>query len=83
MAAAIKSVIRRIDFEPAVFEKWLAKVQEEDNAVWQNPLTEESLAVYQNHTYTLQALTVRLALEPDSPAISSFRTQTLTVLRSR
>jgi len=83
MAAAIRSVIRRRDFEAPVFEKWLAGVQAEDAAVWEKPLTEESLATYQNHTYTLQALAVRLALEPDSPAILSFRTQILALLRTR
>lgn len=83
MAAAVLAVIRRSDYEFDSFEKWLAKVQEEDKSVWANPLTPEALARYQNHTYFLQGLAVRISLEPDSPRIAGFRKRVLEILRTR
>jgi uncharacterized protein DUF2785 len=83
MAAAIVPVIRRPSFDPATFENWLAQLEEEDKQVWANPLTLEALARYQNHTYFLQGLAVRLSLEPESPPIAGFKQRVLSILRSR
>ena len=83
MAAALLAVIRRSDYDAASFESWLAKLQEEDKKVWANPLTPETLARFQNHTYFLQALAVRISLEPDSPRIGDFRKRVLEILRTR
>jgi len=82
IAQAVLAVIRRPDFE-ADFEKWLATLEDEDKKVWASPLTPESLARYQNHTYMLQALVVHLDLEPESAKIASYRQQVLAVLRPR
>ena len=83
MAAAVLAVIRRSDYDAAAFENWLTKLQEEDKKVWANPLTPETLARYQNHTYFLQALVVRLSLEPEAPRIVDFRHRALEILRTR
>ena len=83
MAAAVLAVIRRSDYGAASFENWLAKLQEEDKKVWTNPLTPETLARYQNHTYFLQALAVRLSLESEAPRIADFRQRVLGILRNR
>ena len=83
MAAAVLAVIRRSDYEAASFEGWLAKLQDEDKKVWANPLRPETLARYQNHTYFLQALAVRISLEPDAPRIADFRKRVLEILRTR
>jgi hypothetical protein len=83
MAAAVLAVIRRSSFEVAAFESWLTRLQEEDKQVWANPLTPETLARYQNHTYFLQALAVRLALEPESPRVADFKQEVLGILRTR
>ena len=82
LATAIVSVIRRSDFEAADFAPWLAQIQEEDRDVW-TATTVESLARYQNHNYLLQALTVRLALEPNSPQMEKYRQEVLAVLATR
>jgi hypothetical protein len=83
MAAAVLAVIRRSDYDAASFDSWLAKLQDEDKKVWANPLTPETLARYQNHTYFLQALVVRISLEPDAPRIADFRKRLLAILRTR
>jgi hypothetical protein len=82
LAAATVAVIRRPEFEAAKFERWLAGLQNEDRDVW-TKITPESLARYQNHTYLLQALFTRLAVEPESPRISRFKQQVLSVVKSR
>lgn len=83
VAAAVLAIIRRSDFDAASFESWLTRLQEEDKQVWANPLTPETLARYQNHMYFLQALEVRLALEPESPRITGYSHSVLAILRTR
>jgi hypothetical protein len=82
LAAAIVSVIRRKDFDSSTFEPWLAHLDDEDRDVW-TATTVESLAHYQNHNYLLQALTVRISLEGDSPQMAAFREKVLAVLAKR
>jgi Protein of unknown function (DUF2785) len=83
LAQALLAVLRRDDFKISIFEEWLSHLREEDRNVWQRPLTPASLAIYQNHTYLLQALVVHLELEPDSERIVSVRPQVLDILRTR
>jgi len=83
MAAAVLAVIRRSDHDTISFESWLTKLQDEDKKVWANPLTPEALARYQNHTYFLQALTVRISLEPETPRIAGYKQSVLGILRTR
>jgi hypothetical protein len=83
LAAAVLAVLRRSDFDAASLESWLARLQDEDKKVWANPLTPETLARYQNHSYFLQALAVRLSLEPETPRIAYFRQRVLGILRAR
>lgn len=82
LAAAVVSVIRRSDFDASSFEPWLKHIEDEDRDVW-TVTTVESLARYQNHNYMLQALTVRLSLEPESARMADFKQRVLTVLRTR
>ena len=83
MAAAVLALIRRSDYGTASFESWLTKLRDEDKKVWANPLTPETLARYQNHTYFLQALAVRISLEPETPRIVDFKQSVLGILRTR
>jgi len=83
MAAAVLAVIRRPSFDATAFDNWLTQLQDEDKRAWANPLTPETLARYQNHTYFLQALAVRLSLEPESPRIAEFKSRVLGILRTR
>jgi len=82
LATAAVSVIRRKDFDASTFAPWLAQIQTEDRDVW-TATTIEALARYQNHNYFLQALTVRISLEPDSPEMSRYRSEVLKVLSGR
>jgi hypothetical protein len=82
LAAAVLSVIRRSDFDEGKFGNWLAGIQDEDRDVW-TKTTPEALARYQNHTYLLQALFTRLALEPDSQRTSNFKQKVLEIVKSR
>jgi Protein of unknown function (DUF2785) len=83
VAQAVVAVIRRPDFKSELFESWLARLKDEDEKTWAEPLTPQTLARYQNHTYMLQALAVRLELEPESSRITAWRQQLLTLLKSR
>jgi len=83
MAAAVLAVIRRLDYDAASFEGWLTRLQDEDKQVWANPITLETLARYQNHTYFLQGLAVRLSLEQESSRVTDFKQKVLGILRTR
>jgi hypothetical protein len=83
IAQAVLAVVRRADFATGSFETWLTRIEAADKKVWEEALTPESLARYQNHTYTLQALAVRMELEPDSIKIAALRQRMLGILRSR
>jgi hypothetical protein len=83
LAQTLLAVLRQDDFKMSVFEDWLSHLRDDDKNVWQHPLTPASLAVYQNHTYLLQALVVHLELEPDSERTISARRQVLEILRTR
>jgi len=82
LAIAVVSVIRRKDFDASTFGSWLARLQDEDRDVW-TATTPESLARYQNHNYLLEALTVRILMEPDSTRIADYRQQVVKLLRTR
>ena len=82
LAAAVIEVIRRPDFDSSAFVPWLDGIKNEDRDVW-SATTIKSLARYQNHNYMLQALTVRLSLQPDSPRLEEYRKQVLGRLRER
>ena len=81
--SAVLAVIQRAAFEPSSFESWLQRLEEEDKQVWANPLTPESLARFQNHTYFLQALSVRLELEAESAHTADLNRRVLEILRKR
>jgi hypothetical protein len=83
VAQAVVAVIRRTDFKSELFEPWLAHLKDEDEKTWAEPLTPQTLARYQNHTYMLQALAVRLELEPESSKIAAWKQQLLSLLKSR
>jgi|SRR3954447_21085120 hypothetical protein len=82
LAAAVISVIRRADFDASTFQAWLDEIDKEDRDVW-TATTPEALAHYQNHTYMLQALAVRLMLKPPSPRSTQYREKVLAILSKR
>lgn len=82
LAVAVVKVIERKDFDEATFQPWLGHIEAEDRDVW-TATTPESLARYQNHNYFLQALTVRISIEPESPQMSKYRQEVLKLLATR
>lgn len=82
LAGAVIAILRRSEFDEAEFAKWLAGIEEEDSDVW-TKTTPERLAHYQNHTYMMQALIARLALEPDSARVTNCKQKVLAVLKDR
>lgn len=83
MAAAVVAVIQLPAIGQAAVDDWLTRIDEQDKQVWANPLTTQTLAHYQNHTYFLQALAVRLSLEPNSARVSEFKDRVLGILKTR
>ena len=82
LAAAVVAVIRRNDFDASSFGSWLDAIKNEDRDVW-TATTPAALARFQNHNYVLQALAVRLSLEPESPRTAEYRQAVLDLLRKR
>jgi uncharacterized protein DUF2785 len=82
LAAAVVSVVERKDFDVSTFEPWLNAIDSEDRNVW-TATTPESLARYQNHTYMLQALAVRMMIKKDSAQIAQCNEKVLAVLAKR
>jgi len=82
LAAAMVPIIARTDFDSSRFQLWLTHLTDEDLDVW-NATTPEALARYQNHSYLLQALTVRISLEAESDRMREYRQQVLKVLAQR
>jgi len=84
LAIALLSVITRDDFAPAHFQNWLVSVQQ-DSVVWQkSPPDPTELALFENHTYLLEALLARMPTQtPLSPAAIQARDATRAALRNR
>ena len=82
LAVAVVAVVGRKDFAAATFDPWVTHLADEDRDVW-TATTPEALARYQNHSYMLQALTVHLDLEPESPSMAGYRKEVLKVLADR
>ena len=83
MAAAVIAIVRKPAVDGGSLADWLTRLDHEDETVWTNPLTPEILARYQNHCYFLQALSVRLQLEPESTRTTDFNHRVLEILRKR
>lgn len=82
LAAAVVALVRRPKFKNIKFGDWLTGIQDEDRDVW-TKTSPAALARYQNHTYFLQALFARLAIEPDSSPAAAFRQHVIDTLKAR
>jgi hypothetical protein len=68
LAAALLSVARRPDFDPAVLDPWLARFVEQEKAVWRSaPPDPSTLAASQNARNLLRYLYVLLSLPQPAP----------------
>ena len=84
LAVALLCVITRDDFQLTNFQKWLDFVQQ-DGIVWQkSPPDPVELALFENHTYLLEALLARMPTQtPLSPAATQARDAARAALRKR
>jgi hypothetical protein len=84
LAVALLYVITRDDFQLAAFQSWLDSVRQ-DGAVWQkSPPDPVQLALFENHTYLLEALLARMPTQtPLSPAAAQARDRARALLRKR
>jgi Protein of unknown function (DUF2785) len=84
LAVALLSVIIRDDFQLSSFQQWLASA-EQDSVVWQrSPPDPVQLALFENHTYLLEALLARTPTQtPLSPAATQARDAARAALRKR
>jgi hypothetical protein len=84
LAVALLCVITRDDFQLTNFQKWLDSVQQ-DGIVWQkSPPDPVQLALFENHTYLLEALLARMPTQtPLSPAATQARDAARVALRKR
>jgi hypothetical protein len=84
LAVALLCVITRDDFQLTSFQTWLDSVQQ-DGIVWQkSPPDPVQLALFENHTYLLEALLARMPTQtPLSPAATQARDAARAALRKR
>jgi hypothetical protein len=84
LAVAVLSIVTRDDFQLPAFQSWLESVQQ-DSVVWQkSPPDPIQLALFENHTYLLEALLARMpAQTPLSPAATHVRDAVRALLRKR
>lgn len=84
LAVALLSAITRNDFQLAGFQNWLAIVQQ-DSIAWQkSPPDPAQLALFENHTYLLEAMLARVPTQtPLSPAAAQARDTAREALRNR
>jgi hypothetical protein len=84
LAVALLVVITRDDFQLSRFQSWLTSV-EQDSIVWQkSPPDPVRLALFENHTYLLEALLARMpSRTPLSPGAAEARDAAREALRNR
>jgi hypothetical protein len=69
LAAALVSIVRRPDFDPAALEAWLARFVDLEKQVWSKaPPDPAALSAAQNARNLLRSLHVQLSLPPPGPA---------------
>jgi Protein of unknown function (DUF2785) len=84
LALAAATIVRRRDFDLEAFHQWLTALQASDERVWKNsPPHQELLQTFENDTYLLQGLAVRLCMEPASPGFANAQNLVMQVLRKR
>jgi hypothetical protein len=84
LALVAAAIVRRRDFDPAVFYHWLRALNAADQQVSKDsPPKLELLQASENDTYMLHGLAVDLCMGPSSPATSNALNAVLQVLRAR
>jgi hypothetical protein len=84
LALVASAIVRRRDFDPAVFQRWLKALDAAGQNVFKDsPPKVDLLHTFENDTYMLQGLAVDLCMGPSSPAISNAQNAVLQVLKTR
>jgi hypothetical protein len=84
LANVISTIVARKDFDAAAFHQWLTRLNELDRKVWNDtPPNDNLLKTYQNNSYMLQALAVRLYVLRKTPAVTAELDEVTQILRKR
>ena len=84
LAAAIAAIAARPDFDGGGFNQWLSELDERDAEVWKtSPPDDNRLKTFQNNSYLLQALAVRLYAGPKNLATTAALDRVTKALKNR
>lgn len=84
LAVALLCILTRVDFNLAYFQKWLESMQQDRAAFKQSPPDITQLALFENHSYLLEALLAHMPVQtPLSPAAAQARDAVRAALRGR
>lgn len=84
LAVVAVMLVRRKEFDPAGFQKWLTALDAADQRVWKDiPPKLELLQTFENDSYMLRGLAVHLGMSPPSAAIADAQKAVMEVLRKR
>jgi hypothetical protein len=84
LANAIAKIAGRADFDVDEFRTWLARLNETDDAVWsRSPPRLPLLIRFENDTYMLRALALRMYSGPQISLVKEARTALLDILGRR
>lgn len=84
LANVISTIVARKDFDAAAFHQWLTRLNELDRKVWNDtPPNDNLLKTYQNNSYMLEALAVRLYVLPKTPAVTAELDEVTQIIRKR
>jgi Protein of unknown function (DUF2785) len=84
LASVAATIVKREDFDPGAFQKWLTALDAADQRVWQDsPPKLVLLQTFENDTYMLRGLAVYLCKSPGSAAVTDAQKAVLEVLQKR
>jgi hypothetical protein len=84
LALVAATIVKREDFDPGAFHKWLTALDAADQRVWQDsPPKLELLQTFENDTYMLRGLAVYLGKSPGNAAVADAQKAVLEVLQKR
>lgn len=84
LALVAARIVKRKDFDPVAFHRWLIAMDAADQRVWKDsPPNLELLQTFENDTYMLRGLAVYLGMSPPNPATADVQNAVLQVLRKR
>lgn len=84
LALVAARMVRREDFDPAAFRRWLSTLDAADQRVWkESPPNLELLETFENDTYMLRGLAADLCMSPPNPVTAEAQKAVLQLLGKR